>query len=352
MTERTKAATRLAALLAAIGALNLGATECAPPVPVASGLTLALNWDFPDPDVLKVGNAYYAYATNASVPFGFGSVLRNVPVAKSDDLVHWDYFYRPGEGFPADALEAMPAWSGGGFGLTWAPGLVQRDSIFGPYYALYFTRRHAASGRQCIGVATSYFLYPGGPFAHAGTAPLVCQTGLGGSIDGSPFVDADGRLYLLWKDDRTALGQASALWSAPLNATGDALAGAPVALLSGTENWERPTWAPNQPPLVEGPSMVLQGGTYYLFYSGSSYSNASYAIGYATCSSPLGPCVKRSVGAPWYGSNDGVWGPGGQDFVRDAAGTLRMLHHGYSPDCASADAGCPRKLYVQTVTFR
>ena len=36
------------------------------------------------------------------------------------------------------------------------------------------------------------------------TAPLIYQLSLGGSIDPSPFVDADGAAYLVWKADANA----------------------------------------------------------------------------------------------------------------------------------------------------
>src|SRR3712207_8021969 len=41
-----------------------------------------IDQDFPDPDVLKVGDTYYAYATNTQIV--------NIQAAKSQDLVQWD----------------------------------------------------------------------------------------------------------------------------------------------------------------------------------------------------------------------------------------------------------------------
>src|SRR5688500_10621901 len=41
-----------------------------------------LNIDFPDPDLLKVGDTYYAYATGAGPT--------NIQMARSKDLVKWD----------------------------------------------------------------------------------------------------------------------------------------------------------------------------------------------------------------------------------------------------------------------
>lgn len=49
----------------------------------------------------------------------------------------------------SDALPVLPTWAAPGF--TWAPAVTSTDDG----WALAFTARHQASGRQCIGVATS-----------------------------------------------------------------------------------------------------------------------------------------------------------------------------------------------------
>ncbi len=58
---------------------------------------------------------------------------------------------------------------------VWAPEVAAVDGG----YARYYTARDRASGRQCIGVATS--ASPDGPFAPVGTDPLVCPTAEGGA---------------------------------------------------------------------------------------------------------------------------------------------------------------------------
>src|SRR5688572_2476041 len=84
-------ASRLTSIqLALLLALAL-TTACAgrgPEAPAATAAATAgqftnpvIDRDFPDPDVLRVGDAYYAYATNA------GGV--NVQAARSPDLVRW-----------------------------------------------------------------------------------------------------------------------------------------------------------------------------------------------------------------------------------------------------------------------
>jgi len=107
--------------------------------------------DFPDPFVLVVGTTYWAYST--------GSAGRNLQVMSSSDLKKWTA--------PADPLPVLPAWAQPGF--TWAPGVVRP----GGTYLMYYTVRDAASGRQCITVASS--IGPGGPFADTSSGPLVCQ---------------------------------------------------------------------------------------------------------------------------------------------------------------------------------
>jgi hypothetical protein len=148
--------------------------------------------DAPDPFVLADGDRYLLYSTQV----GF----HNVPVATSPYLSNWSP--------PADALPQLPAWAG--WGRTWAPGVVR----LGNQYLLYFAAHDSRSGRQCIGVAASKTAE--GPFAATATEPLVCQTGLGGSIDPHPFVDDDGTAYLLWKADGNAIGLASTLFAQTL----------------------------------------------------------------------------------------------------------------------------------------
>ena len=91
--------------------------------------------DFPDPGIIRVGDTYYAYSTNAT--------SRNVPLATSTDLVNWDY--------RADAMPALPSWAQLGGSYVWAPEVIEIDGR----YLLYYTARDKAADKQCIGVAIS-----------------------------------------------------------------------------------------------------------------------------------------------------------------------------------------------------
>ena len=61
---------------------------------------------------------------------------------------------------------------------------------------------------------------PKGPFVDSRTEPLVCQTDQGGTIDASPFRDADGKLYLYYKSDGNAVGKRTIIWGQRLSDDG------------------------------------------------------------------------------------------------------------------------------------
>jgi beta-xylosidase len=181
-------------------------------------------------------------------------------------------------------------------------------------FVLYFVAWHAASGRQCIGVATAS--RPEGPFRAAG-APLVCPLSEGGAIDPSSFVDGDGSRYLVWKNDGNCCGVTTRIYVQRVSADGLALISEPVALIASDRGWEG--------GIIEAPTLWRQDGRYHLFYSANGYGGAGYAIGHAVGDSPLGPFTKDA--AAWVQSGANVIGPGGQDVVRAADGTTWLAYH-------------------------
>jgi beta-xylosidase len=274
--------------------------------------------DFPDPFVLNTGDVYMAFATNSGAT--------NIQVMSSGDLQTWRT--------ERDALPNLPSWAGRGF--TWAPVVLPR----GGSYVLFYTVREPLAQRQAISVATSD--QPGGPYTDPSAAPLIYQRDLGGSIDPSPFVDLDGKAYLLWKADSNAVNQPSSLWIQQLADAGTSLVGEPIRLLGLDAVWET--------PLIEAPSLVMSGDTYYLFYSANWWNTDRYGIGYATAPSVTGPYTKVTTEQPWFASDANVAGPGGQEWVVDQSGQLRMAYHGWTPRRVGYPNGA-RSLRVATVTF-
>lgn len=258
--------------------------------------------NFPDPFILKVDNTYYAYSTNSN--------SRNVPVATSTDLVTWT--------IGRDALPALPSWVNISTPHVWAPEVLRVED----QYLLYYTARDKASNRQCIGLAISDS--PQGPFRDTRDAPFICQTDEGGSIDANPFRDEDGTLYLYWKNDGNCCLMATYLYGQQLTPDGTDFVGEPVRLVRNDKPWKG--------PVVEAPTMWQRDGRYYMFYSANAFSGEKYAVGYAVCETPLGPCEdaeENPILASFMDSQPLVVGPGHQTLLLDEAGETWIIYHAW-----------------------
>jgi len=181
---------------------------------------------------------------------------------------------------------------------------------------------------------------PQGPYRNISAGPLVCQVDEGGSIDASPFRDDDGALYLLWKNDGNALGMDTWLYAQRLSDDGLSLRGAPTRLLRQTEPWEG--------HLVEGPFLWRHEGRLFLFYAANAYDRPSYAQGYATCETPLGPCVKAPEN-PILRSKGPASGPGHASMVVKDGRTWLLYHAWPAGAEGSTDPG--RQLWLDEVTW-
>ena len=256
--------------------------------------------NFPDPFVLRVGDTYYAYSTNDETS--------NVPLLRSDDLVRW----RRGR----DAMPELAPWVSPGY--TWAPEVLLRDD---GKYVLYYTAASTAHQVQCIGHAISDS--PEGPFVDTNREPFICQANEGGSIDASPFVDDDGSLYLYWKNDGNAVGLDTYIYARRLSPEGLKLVGKPERLVTQDAGWEG--------DLVEAPLMWKRDGDYYLFFSANAYDSENYAVGYATCEGPLGPC-RDAPENPILKTANGAAGPGHNAIIETDGGQTWTLYHAWPPD--------------------
>ncbi|CAN5495531.1 hypothetical protein BH20ACT2_BH20ACT2_00670 [soil metagenome] len=301
--------------------------------------------NFPDPTVVLDGDTYHAYATNTGGPY--------LPVMTSTDLRIWTarvaYPQPACVGGPVDphfndALPCPAAWAADQPGAgrrakeVLAPGVAR---IGGRWVAYYAVLAQLEPRRYCISVATAES--PLGPFVDDTTAPLVCDADPGGSLDPEPFVDTDGTPYLLWKsegDPCTLACVPTKLFARRLAPDGRAFAAgsASAELLAGRS----PDMLPWEDRTIESPSLVRAGDRLLLFYAGNDYRSASYATGYATCATPLGPCTNQTPDAPLLASRGDVLGPGGASAFTDAAGQLRLAyHHWRAPHVGyPTDPGC------------
>jgi hypothetical protein len=305
------------------------------------------NGDFADPFALRDGSVMYAYATDSTGAAG------GVPPA------HIPVIAMPRDGgfagrYMGDALPTLPKWTVSGF--QWAPAVWARpDGTFVLYYStpatipLQCLADHSAPGcvetvngpntAMCISAATS--TNAAGPFVDHSSSAFVCPTARGGAIDPSVFVMPDGTPWLLWKSDGDCCNEQTHIYSQQLSPDGLSTAGPPHLLIGATQAWEG--------GLVEAPSMVQQGSTYWLFYSANRWGTPAYGIGVARCAAVTGPCTKPLHGA-WDESTNSANGQGfgGSEFF-EAGGLIWMVHHGLVPGEEGDFA--QRRLYVDLLAF-
>lgn len=294
--------------------------------------------NFPDAFVLQYGSKFVAYSTNDGP---------NVPVAVSSDLVHWNFAADPAKpGIKLDALPKIGAWATKGF--TWAPEVLK----LGDRFLLYYSASDSRKNSQCVGVAVAS--NPFGPFVDSNAQPIVCQTALGGSIDSDAFRDTDGKLYLYYKNDGNRVHARTSLWGQALAPDGLSVTGAPVELVKDNQGWEA--------RVVEAPTMVRSPAGYELFFSGGFFGwneieggLSPYAMGYATCRSPLGPCAPAKENPILHSFNDRqagcLSGPGHQSIFTVGTRTF-ISFHAWAATSACRKAGDERHLYIAPLFWK
>ena len=325
----------LASVAAADAANVTTASPPVPPDPVGP-------YDFPDPAAAWDGRQFHAYG---------GAMTMS-----STDLRHW--------GARPDYLAHSPAWAHPGAGGG-APSPAVR--LGGGDWMIYFQANPRDCERPpcgCIGAAKSDSA--GGPFVPT-IEPVVCMPEEHGLVDGSArriALGADVATVLYFKSTGfNTLARPARLWAVVLTDDGARLKGAPVNLLNQTATWE----ARNGIGCIEAPAMLVQqqqqqqqqpagkgkdataSARFTLFYSGGDWTagldGVPYSVGYASCASALGPCVKRTTHKPWFGPafKDAV-GVGGQEVFTDGDGQVWMVFHGWAKGKAGYGNGGERTV--------
>lgn len=292
---------KTASALLCAAALLVGpaaASVKAPPAPV-------LDTDFPDPFVLVVDDGLVAYATNTTRD---GRRL-NVQMSRSADGRSWSA--------PADAMPTLPDWVLKSRPDVWAPEALR----VGDGYVLYFSARHRSQRRPdgltlCVGAARAD--RPEGPFRPE-PEPLSCGA-RDGVIDASPLRVGEN-LLLYTKTDGNCCGADIAVLVQRLTPDGLKIdSGAKIVEgVTHDQAWEG--------RVVEGPQMIRRGDGWYMFFAANDYGGADYAVGYAVCKGPLGPCRDADEN-PILKKAEGLSGPGHQS-VFEWNGRTWMTHHAW-----------------------
>lgn len=322
----------LAALAALAGCAEVRCSAADAPFTVEPGPAV-LRFDFPDPFLIPGDGGYYAYATNDT------RREVNVQLAWSPDLKKWSLLQR-------DAMPALPAWAKTGF--TWAPEVLKVEGG----YVLYFTARHRKSDLQCVGAATASEAK--GPFVSAAAEPLACQFKDGGTIDAAPFRDADGQLYLYYKNDgnHPRFRKPTRIYAQRMTPDGLTLVGEPVALLSNDAGWED--------HVIEAPTMVRRGGRYVMLYSANDYGwpdrrpQSPYAMGAALCAGPMGPCEDVAGNPVLASQRKGpagcLSGPGHQAVI-EAGGETWLAFHAWDANANCRQATTRRFMHIGRISW-
>jgi hypothetical protein len=305
------------------------------------------NGDFADPYALVDGDSVYTYATSTTA--SAYAPAAHIPVIAISRATGFAGHYL------GDALPTLPTWTVAGF--QWAPSVWARpDGTFVMYYSTPATQpldcvyndkaagcvqtTHGANSAMCISRATS--TSPSGPFVDDSSAAFICPASQGGAIDPSIFVATDGTPWLLWKSDGDCCHLPTHIYSQQLAADGLSTVGPPHELIGATQPWEG--------GLVEAPSMVQSGNTFWMFYSANLWGTRNYSIGLAKCTSVTGPCTKP-LNKAWHTSTNSANGQGygGSEFFVAGGGLVWMVHHGLVPGQSGNYA--ERRLYVDLMVF-
>ena len=260
----------------------------------------AYTGDFPDPSVVLAGGVYYAFGTEA---LGGSPHIQRL---YSTDMRAWRIPAEP------EALAALPKWADG-YG-TWAPTV----QLIGNRYVMYYSA-HQTNGHECLSVAVA--ATPAAQFVDQSTKPFLCLPN-GETIDPSTFLAADGQRWLVWKGPLGTKGVAT-IFTQRMTPDGLTL----VTNTRGSLLQAQPKgWTKYN---IEAPSVLLWQGKYLLFYSGGNYWTSGYAMGYAVCKTPVGPCRDMTLKKPWVASHGDAKGPGGESFFFDLNGHIQMAYHAW-----------------------
>jgi arabinan endo-1,5-alpha-L-arabinosidase len=290
-----------------------------------------LDDNFPDPTIIRAANGwYYAYATQTKRQ----GLILNLQVARSRDLVHWQYL---GEGLPH-----KPRWAQS-TQKVWAPHVSEHA---GRYYMYYSAR---PDGADSLSLAVAVADAPTGPFVDLGQ-PLLSGPGFT-CIDPMAFDDPiTGQRLLSWG---SGFGP---IWVQELAA--DRLRFAPGSTAQALIQPSMTDDPTDYNRLVEAAWVHYHAGWYYLFYSGDNCCGAAahYAVLVARARQATGPfqTLAEATGNPaatLLAANEHWRAPGHNCVVTDAAGTDWLACHAIDPrqptfDAIDASEGYSRRVLI------
>lgn len=254
---------------------------------LASAYENPIMTDINDPDVAQMDGVYHL-----TYPKGHGDGGQYL-YSTSRDLLHWS---DPVPILKQDKGTAL--WQGSFF----------RDTD-GQLYLYYTTVKKGPQKAVHVAKAADFT----GPFTDLGVvAP--------DSIDPFPMRDANGTLWLYYKND---LKGQKGIWVQKMSDPATPVAGSAKEILHPEAN----TFEDSGYQSVEGPTVIQRAGLYFLIYTGGPFGAKSYAVGYAVSKSPDGPFTRGKNNPILANSRSpSVYSPGVPTVVVDGAGKSWLVY--------------------------
>jgi GH43 family beta-xylosidase len=279
---------------------------------------------FADPFVMATEQGYVAVGTGRLVDGMAFEVLR------SDDLVSWRSV--------GGALE-VPTGVGTDF---WAPEVAHVDGRWWMYYSV-------GHGDVAHHLRVAVADQPTGPYIDQGV-DLTPRERF--AIDPSPFQAEDGSWWLYFARDVLEGARVGTMLAVDRLTSPTTLAGQARTILRPSADWQiyqrdRAMYEGVYDwHTLEGPFVRRQAGRYYCFYSGGSWLEPTYGVGYAVADAPEGPWSEPADATPLLRTIPGaVIGPGHNSVVTARDGTDVMAYHAWDVERTR------RRLCIDPITW-
>ncbi|GHE23253.1 glycoside hydrolase family 43 protein [Sphingobacterium griseoflavum] len=261
---------------------------------------------------------------------------RSLPLADPFIFRHNDQYFAYGtssdEGFEVYYTKDLRIWTkhnqlllkkddSYGEKWFWAPEVYYNEKK-AQFYLFYTAEEHI-----CVATADT----PLGPFKQKDHTPMRIEKG----IDSSLFIDEDGKAYLYF----VRFTDGNVIWVAELAEDWQSIKEETLTkcIDASTQYWEK-----SLGKVAEGASVIRQGPTYYLLYSGNDFRSLDYGVGFATASSPTGPWIKSPNNPILQRPRKGLVGTGHGAYFSDHKGKLKYVFHAHK----NASHVNPRYLYI------
>ena len=283
---------------------------------------------FADPFVLRLDDGSYAAYGSSGAGTATGLAFEALT---SPDLISWQ---------TQGPVLARPPYKQGD--QYWAPEVIYANGYFWMYYSV----GHGIIGHH-LRVARSPS--PLGPFVDEGVDLTPSETF---AIDPHPYQDIDGSRYLFFARDVLDAARPGTHLAAARLATMTSFATAPTAILEPNADWQ--IYEPARTMYgqifdwhtLEGPSVLLRGGRYWLTYSGGAWTGPNYAVSWAVADHPLGPWEHAPTGTPpLLATTDDLIGPGHNSLTTTPDGADVIAFHSWDA------AHHTRQMHLHTINF-